>query len=245
MTRYTRQEAKLRGFPTCYGSPCPKHPELEGHRSVSGGCVECARAQLRARRAANPDKTRSPSKVLGEIKTCNTCRVVKPLREYHRGRSPDGYRYKCKICVATYKIEYRKKNSDKIKQQQRAYDIIANPIRKLYYQQRYVEKRAHILQCGVIYRKAYPHKHAAIQMARRSHVKQRTPSWLTTDDHWFIGEIYELAALRTKMFGFAWHVDHIIPLQGKNVSGLHVPLNLRVIPGAENVRKSNQYEVVA
>ena len=40
-----------------------------------------------------------------------------------------------------------------------------------------------------------------------------------------------------------WHVDHIIPLQGKNVSGLHVFSNLRVIPGEENVKKSNKYHV--
>jgi hypothetical protein len=78
---------------------------------------------------------------------------------------------------------------------------------------------------------------------RRSSRLQRTPAWLTEDDLWMIGHAYELAALRTKMFGFSWHVDHKIPLQGKNVSGLHVPENLQVIPGYENTRKSNRYEV--
>lgn len=70
---------------------------------------------------------------------------------------------------------------------------------------------------------------------------QRTPSWLTPDDHWMIEQAYELAAKRTKLFGFAWHVDHIIPLLGKNVSGLHVPKNLQVIPGVENLRKGNRH----
>lgn len=68
-----------------------------------------------------------------------------------------------------------------------------------------------------------------------------TPKWLTTSDLWMIQEAYDLAALRTKMFGFSWHVDHIIPLQGKKVSGFHVPSNLRVIPGAENQAKGNKY----
>jgi protein required for attachment to host cells len=68
----------------------------------------------------------------------------------------------------------------------------------------------------------------------------RTPKWLTEDDLWMIEEAYSLAALRAKMFGISWHVDHVIPLQGKNVSGLHVPINLQVIPGVENIRKGNR-----
>lgn len=70
---------------------------------------------------------------------------------------------------------------------------------------------------------------------------RRTPAWLTDDDLWLMQQAYELARLRTIMFGFAWHVDHIYPLQGKRVSGLHVPGNLQVIPGAENCRKNNKY----
>ena len=78
---------------------------------------------------------------------------------------------------------------------------------------------------------------------RRNGKDKRTPAWLTKDDHWMMREAYKLAALRTKMFGFSWHVDHVIPLHGKNASGLHVPLNLQVIPGAENVRKGATYKV--
>jgi hypothetical protein len=72
---------------------------------------------------------------------------------------------------------------------------------------------------------------------------QRTPAWLTADDFWMVSQAYELAAMRTKLFGFPWHVDHILPLQGSTVSGLHVPNNLQVIPGAENSRKGNRMEV--
>lgn len=69
----------------------------------------------------------------------------------------------------------------------------------------------------------------------------RTPAWLTVDDLWMIEQAYDLAALRTKLFGFVWHVDHIVPLQGKFVSGLHVPTNLQVISARENVRKANRF----
>ena len=71
---------------------------------------------------------------------------------------------------------------------------------------------------------------------------QRTPAWLTEDDYWMIEQAYELAQLRTRLFGFPWHVDHAFPLRGETVSGLHVPTNLRVIPGAENSKKGNRME---
>jgi hypothetical protein len=78
--------------------------------------------------------------------------------------------------------------------------------------------------------------------AKRQAAKiNRTPAWLMDDELWMIEQAYELAALRTKLFGFTWHVDHIVPLQGKMVSGLHVPNNLQVIPGFDNLRKANNY----
>ena len=72
---------------------------------------------------------------------------------------------------------------------------------------------------------------------------QRTPKWLTDEDMWVINEAYHLAQIRQTSTGFNWHVDHIIPLQGKRVSGLHVPINLQVIPAIENIRKKNTYGI--
>jgi len=91
------------------------------------------------------------------------------------------------------------------------------------------------------YKKNNPSKTLALGAKRRSAQLKRTPTWLTENDHWMIEQAYELSVLRTKLFGFAWHVDHIIPLQGKYVSGLHVPINLQVIPATENLRKANKH----
>lgn len=81
-------------------------------------------------------------------------------------------------------------------------------------------------------------------VARRKAAKiKRTPAWLTGFDKLKIQCIYSIAAMLTRVNKEPWHVDHVIPLQGKNVSGLHAPDNLRVIQGIENIRKHNRYEV--
>lgn len=76
---------------------------------------------------------------------------------------------------------------------------------------------------------------------RQSSLLNRTPAWLTEFDILKMKCLYQLAAMRTRESGESWHVDHILPLQGKKISGLHVPSNLTVIKGSENVRKSNKY----
>jgi len=57
-----------------------------------------------------------------------------------------------------------------------------------------------------------------------------------------IVEIYRQAELMTQTTGCRYVVDHIIPLQGRTVSGLHVETNLRVIEHHENARKHNAWE---
>lgn len=46
----------------------------------------------------------------------------------------------------------------------------------------------------------------------------------------------------TEETGVQHEVDHMVPIAGKNVCGLHVPWNLRVIPRLDNIRKSNKLD---
>lgn len=71
---------------------------------------------------------------------------------------------------------------------------------------------------------------------------QRTPAWA---DHDAIAEVYRRAKMLALTTGVIHHVDHVIPLRGKMVSGLHVANNLQILTGADNLAKSNHFEVGA
>ena len=68
----------------------------------------------------------------------------------------------------------------------------------------------------------------------------RTPSWLTTKDLEEIKSFYQLSTDLQQATGKKMNVDHVIPLQGKKVTGLHVPNNLQVLEKNENVSKLNR-----
>lgn len=86
-----------------------------------------------------------------------------------------------------------------------------------------------------------PAKRSAISAKRRATKLLATPSWLTKDDIKKIESFYILAKNLTLSTGIRHDVDHIVPLRGKNVSGLHVPWNLQVLTSYENGSKGNKY----
>jgi len=78
---------------------------------------------------------------------------------------------------------------------------------------------------------------------RKAAQKYRTPLWLNDIDHERIKNEYKLANILSKLTGQKWEVDHVIPLQGDFVSGLHVPSNLKAIPAFYNRSKHNKYAI--
>lgn len=79
----------------------------------------------------------------------------------------------------------------------------------------------------------------AAQAKRRASKIQRTPSWLSPAHSFEMECIYKYCSM-LRSIGLDYHVDHIEPLQGNSVSGLHVPWNLQVIPAIENLSKNNR-----
>lgn len=148
----------------------------------------------------------------------------------------------CKECRAAYRLAWYHKNNDEqkayAKQQyhkhkhkwvvtRRRWDE-AHPSKRVEYVIKHRQKHPE-------WWRAYRAMYSA---SKRGHVKRATPAWA---NKFVMDEAYRLAALRTKVTGYQWNVDHIVPLNGANVCGLHVHNNLCIIPAVENRKKYNKF----
>jgi hypothetical protein len=187
------------------------------------------------------------------MKQCSCCKEYKTLDSFYKDkRAKDGLVSSCKICHNTRTRNWQKNNVERCKeyaaQYQRDNKEATNAKSKRWkdknkehlkeYAKLNKERRR---EAEVARYKSNPAKHIAKTRARQTTKIQRTPQWLTEHDYKVIESKYAIAAWLSAVVGVKYHVDHIIPLRGKNVSGLHVPDNLSVIPAKENQSKGNRY----
>jgi hypothetical protein len=189
------------------------------------------------------------------MKTCNRCGETKELELFSKASScRDGHRNYCKTCHSKYKHswykanqlyhyikckDWNKRNPEKGKEYKAKYN--QKPESKILAKQyRYLHK-THIANTKSTWLKSNRWKATATGARYKAAKLQRTPIWVDEDDLWLVKEAYDLAEKRSIMTNISWHVDHIIPLQGKIVSGLHVIANLQVIPAKLNISKGNRY----
>jgi hypothetical protein len=92
--------------------------------------------------------------------------------------------------------------------------------------------------------KAFPYKKLALNSKRRATKIQATPAWLSKSHLDEIKEIYKMAKIKEKTYNQKYHVDHIVPLLGESVCGLHVPWNLQVLEARANIIKGNNFEPI-
>lgn len=150
------------------------------------------------------------------------------------------YRSKNKNKNKNYAKEYRIKNKEKL--------IIKDSIRyqfrkeKVYIQKAiyYSKNKEKISKWMSEYKKNNRGLFNDMHNRRRMAKLHRTPPWLTEDHKKQIRSFYLESSRITKETGIKHHVDHIVPLQGKDVSGLHVPWNLQILTAVENSKKKNK-----
>jgi hypothetical protein len=139
---------------------------------------------------------------------------------------------------------YRAANSEKLLAQKRQYytnnKVAFSERSKRYYQTNQDAIKSRVAQ----WKRDNPDKVNALCMKRYTGKMQARPKWLTEDELWMMDEAYSLAKLREEVVGGKWDVDHIVPLRGKKVCGLHVPWNLAVVPAAVNRSKGNKFDVL-
>jgi hypothetical protein len=90
------------------------------------------------------------------------------------------------------------------------------------------------------WKKANPEEVKAATNDRRRRHKDATPKWLSVEQKAEIRKIYKRAIQFCKDKPKAYAVDHIVPLMGKEVCGLHVPWNLQILSAEENFKKNNK-----
>lgn len=103
------------------------------------------------------------------------------------------------------------------------------------------ENKEHLSVVRRIYSRHNKGKIQVLSIRRRASKLQRTPVWYGTDYHIRIKAIIDERVRLDEKTKTKHHVDHEMPLQGKLVSGLHVPDNLRVMNGSANLSKHNAW----
>jgi hypothetical protein len=157
-------------------------------------------------------------------KTCTICKEEKALSLFNKrgGREP-GYRSFCKQCQS-------KKDAVRYNPQKR--------------KDRYMSNHEEEKQKRKEYYKSNVDKYYVNKARRRASLLQATPKWYDSFDDFVLSEAHSLCKLREETTGIKWEVDHVVPLQGKTVCGLHWHQNWSVIPMFDNRSKGNQHSLL-
>ncbi len=207
---------------TCFKCLCVRPlNDFYKHKMMADGhlnkCKPCTKSDVKNHRAANIDR----------------------IREYDKSRA-----------IAPHRVEarekYRKTEEGKaaFKKAREKY-LLSNQEKRLQTSKRYYERnKSKCQESSRRYIKENFDKVRAVKTAaqkkRHSGKILRTPHWLAPEHIEAMKLRYKEARWMTNRTGVKHHVDHIVPLNGSNVSGLHVPWNLRVIPARENMRRGNK-----
>ena len=159
------------------------------------------------------------------MKICSTCKIEKALDEFRTRKMnrhcKTGISSQCKECERTFNREYHRKHKELIAKRKTETNALL-----------YMKKRSSILAKVAEYQKENPFTVIAAVAKRRSAKLKATPMWADLEA---ISRFY--AECPDGMT-----VDHIVPLRGKTVCGLHVENNLQYLTSPENSRKGARWD---
>lgn len=194
-------------------------------------------------------------------KVCYKCKIELDLSEFHKCSSnKDGYQFICKTCkrkLNQNRNEYYKEyyQNNKISISEKSKERYLNNKEKILKKQKkyYLNNKGKHNQYSILWALKNKEKVRTIHrewskknyekirlntIYQRMNRKKRIPLWANLEK---INQIYLRCKLVKEYTGINYKVDHIIPLCGKIVCGLHVENNLQIITEHENRVKGNKF----
>lgn len=183
------------------------------------------------------------------MKLCTKCGVEKPFSMFNAlKKAKDGLQYHCKTC----KLEYQQANPRRKEVTKKYYDanrevcvaraVISHQKKREYYTAQVTQWQRENREQFLATKRAFYARNAAVEIER----VRRRQGRIKNVDHLSVPERAEMEGIYffCRIFkGF--EVDHITPLNGETVSGLHVPWNLQALPRSVNRSKGNRIEDVS
>jgi hypothetical protein len=194
-----------------------------------GTCRKCRVKAQNDRRLANLDESRKRTREYLQVWRAKNPEKVAATNKKYDEKNRDKR--------SEYAKQYRKANPEKVRA---LFDSWAerNPEKIRGYMQK-ASKAWHERNPDYLsnFYMANKERYVAARARRRAAQDSATPAWLTAIDKAMIQEMYDVSEARYIQTGIKHHVDHIVPINGKNVAGMHVPWNLQVITAHENLSK--------
>jgi hypothetical protein len=176
------------------------------------------------------------------IKICSKCKEAKEISAFSKdAQKIDGLNSQCSVCKSVLNKSWYARNSERHNEKQQIYKK-NNALRILQQAKEYRVKNKKEVNARVAqWQKENLDKCAFYTSKRRAAQAAATPAWLSEEQLTLIQEFYSMAKELETVFPWKQHVDHITPINGKNVCGLNVPWNLQILSKQANLQKGNKH----